>query len=132
VTGIACVLLVAVMAGGCTSGGDPARGVAERFLDDHYVRMDLTAALAHTTGLARHKVEEELRLVGDQEIDAATMQPSVTYELEEERPDGDERATFLYRGKVALSGGHSFSMRWLVSVRREESAWKVSNFKEMQ
>lgn len=130
-TGIACILLLAV-AVGCTTRGDTARGAAERFLDEHYVRMDLVAALQHCTGLARHKVEEEIRLIGDQEIDAATQQPSVTYELEEERPQGDDRATFLYRGKVALSGGDSFAMRWMISVRREDNAWKVSNFKEMQ
>lgn len=129
---IACLTLCSTLLIACSPDSDSARGVAERFLDEHYVRMDLAAAIEHCTGLARHKVEDEMRLVGDQEIDATTQRPNVTYELQEERPDGDERTTFLYRGKVKLSGGDSFAMRWLVSVRRERGAWKVSNFKEME
>lgn len=127
----AAVFLVSALLLACQPGSDTPRGVAERFLDEHYVRMDLPAALQYCVGLARHKVEDELRLIGGQEIDASTMQPSVTYELEEERAEGDERSSFLYRGKVKLSGGHSFAMRWLISVRREEGDWKVSNFKEL-
>lgn len=122
---------IAALLAACRPGADTARGVAERFLDEHYVRMDLRAAAEHCVGLARHKVEEELRLVGGEEIDASTMKPTVTYELEEVRDDGDGRSNFLYRGKVKLSGGHSFDMRWLISVKRDAGEWKVSNFKEM-
>lgn len=126
------MILLAGFAAACTPDSDSARGVAESFLDEHYVRMDLKASLAHVTGLARHKVEEELRLVGDQEIDAGTMRPTVTYELDEERPGGDDRATFLYRGKVSLDGDGSFEIRWLVTARRENGGWKVSNYEELR
>lgn len=128
------IVAVAVAVGGtaaCRPAADTPHGVAERFLDEHYVRMDLAAALDHCVGLARHKVEEELRLIGNEEIDATTMKPTVTYGLEEERMEGDERAHLLYRGKVKLSGGHSFAMRWMISVKRDGESWKVSNFKEM-
>jgi hypothetical protein len=126
------VAFLTCLAAACTADSDSGRGVAESFLDEHYVRMDLKAALEHVTGLAQHKVEDELRLVGDQEIDAGTMRPSVTYRLEETRRDGDERTNFLYRGKVTLDGGDSFEMRWLISVRREGGGWKVSNYQELQ
>jgi len=125
------ILLLALSAFGCTPDADSPRGVAEGFLDAHYVTLDLTAAVAYTTGLARHKVEDELRLVGDQEIDAGTLRPSVTYGMREERPEGEDRVTFLYDGKVKLEGGGSFEMSWLVNIRRQDGAWKVSNYKEL-
>ncbi len=125
-------MLLALLLAGCTTDSESARGVAESFIDEHYVRMDLDAALAHTTGLAKHKVEEEIRLVGGQEIDGETMRPSVTYELEEERAGGEDRTSLVYRGKVTLSGGDAFDLRWLISVRREGDVWKVSNYEEMQ
>lgn len=124
------VLLLLVSA--CSPDTDTPRGVAEAFLDEHYVRMDLPAAAEHCTGLARHKVEDEIRLTDGQEIDASTMKPSVSYALEEERTDDGERHTFLFRGKVRLSGGDTFDMHWMVNVKRDAGAWKVSNFKEMQ
>ncbi len=94
--------------------------------------MNLAAAAKYCTGLALHKVEDEIRLVEGQEIDAATLKPSVTYELKEERVNGPDRSTFLYAGDIRLSGGDNFAMRWMLNVRREEGDWKVSNFKEMQ
>ncbi len=116
---------------GCTPDPDSARGVAEGFLDEHYVTMNLKAALPYTTGLARHKVQEEIDLVAGEEIDGGTMRPNVSYDLEEERREGEERVTFLYAGTVKLKGGGSFGMSWLVNTRREDGAWRVSNFKEL-
>lgn len=124
-------MLIALLAIGCTPDADSPRGVAEGFLDEHYVTMDLDAAVGYTTGLARHKVEDELNLIGDQQIDAGTLLPSVTYGLREERPEGKDRVTFLYDGKVKLQGGGSFEMSWLVNTRRQDGAWKVSNYKEL-
>src|SRR5258706_413508 len=74
-------------------GGRPAaahtpRATAERFLDAHYVRIALPAALEFTADLARHKVENEMRLVQGQTIDETTRKPSVHYRLLEEHPDG--------------------------------------------
>ncbi len=125
-------LALAALAVACTPDTDTAGGVAQAFLDEHYVRMDLAAALEHCTGLARHKVEEEIRLIEGQEIDGTTMKPSVSYSLAEERATGENRKTFLYDGEVRLRGGGEFEMRWMVSVKRDEGVWKVSNFQEMQ
>jgi hypothetical protein len=124
-------LVVVLLVSACSPDTDTPRGVAEAFLDEHYVRMNLPAAAEHTTGLARHKVEDEIRLKEGQEIDASTMKPSVGYSLEEERTDDGERYTFLFRGKVRLSGGDTFEMHWMINVKRAAGAWKVSNFKEM-
>src|SRR6187397_2134684 len=53
---LAFVLLVA-----CRPDASTPQGTAERFLDAHYVRIDLREALPLTSGLARHKVEDEMR-----------------------------------------------------------------------
>jgi len=79
---LAFVLLVA-----CGPDASTPQGTAERFLDAHYVRIALRDALPFTSGLARHKVEDELRLVEGQPIDAATRKPTVHYRLLETRPD---------------------------------------------
>jgi len=78
---LAFVLLVA-----CRPDASTPQGTAERFLDAHYVRIDLRDALPFTSGLARHKVEDELQLVEGQPIDAATRKPTVHYRLLEEHP----------------------------------------------
>lgn len=124
--------LALVLLSACSPDADSPRGVAEGFLDEHYVRMNLQAAAPYCTGLALHKVEDEIRLLEGQEIDAATLKPSVTYELEEEHANGDDRTTLLYSGDVRLSAGDKFAMRWMLNLRREKGDWKVSNFKEMR
>jgi len=114
-------------------GPDPstARGVAEGFLDAHYVRIDLAAARDFTTGLARHKLENELRLVEGQSIDETTRKPIVHYRLVEERPDGDEAVNYLYLGSITVEDADRFERRWLVTVRRDGDGWRVSNFQEL-
>ncbi len=124
--------IVLLLATGCMGpSADSAQGVAEGFLDEHYVRIDQQRSLAYCTGLAKHKVEEEIRLIGDEKIDDSTMKPSVSYSLLEEVPEGADRTTFLYAGKVRLQGGDTFEMRWMIHTRREGGAWKVSNYKEL-
>lgn len=129
---IAAVLL-AVSLTACRAGTDTARGAAEHFLDEHYVRIDLSAAKQHTAGVARQKVEDEQRLVGDQQIDASTRRPSVSYRLVEEHAEGPDRTALVYVATVRFDDGGSTSLRWLVTARREtDGVWKVSNYQEFQ
>ncbi len=113
---------------------DPAtpRGTAEGFLDAHYVHIDLPSALPFTSGVARHKVESEIELVKGITIDDATRKPTVHYSLLEERPDGAEAVSYVYRGSVAVEGADSFERRWLVTVRREPEGWRVTNYQEFE
>src|SRR5262249_31286258 len=97
----------------------------------HYVRIDLPASLPFTTGLARHKVEEEMELVRGQTIDETTRKPTVHYRLLEEHPDGEEAVNFLYRGSITVEDADSFERRWLVTVRRQEDGWRVTNYQEL-
>ena len=124
-------LLLALLAAGCAPDPATPRGTAERFLDAHYVRIDLPTALEFTSGVARRKVEDELRLVAGQAIDETTRKPSVHYRLLEEHPDGEHAVNYLYRGTISVEDADRFERRWLVTVRREEGGWRVTNYQEL-
>ena len=107
---------------------DPARAAAERFLDLHYVEIDLPRAREEATGLARAKVEEEIRLTSGQEPPEA--KPSVHYRFIEAQEDqGDERRGFVYEATISFDGSQ-FTRRVLLTVRHEEGVWRVTNFQE--
>jgi hypothetical protein len=125
------VWLLVLLGTGCRPGPSTPRGTAERFLDAHYVRIDLPAALALTAGVARHKVEEELRLVEGQAIDESTRKPTVRYRLLEERPEGETAVNYLYRGTILVEDADRFERRWLVTVRRDADGWHVTNYQEL-
>jgi hypothetical protein len=125
------LLASALLAASCRSDPATPRGTAELFLDAHYVRIDLPAALPFTTGLARQKVEDEIRLVSGQPIDEATRKPSVHYRLLEEHPDGDQAVNYLYRGTIVVEDADRFDRRWLVTVRAADGGWRVTNYQEL-
>ena len=64
------------------------------------------------------------------EIDETTRKPVVHYRLLEERPDGEQSVNFVYRGSVAVDGADGFERRWMVTVRREDAGWRVTNYQE--
>ncbi len=128
----AVVMLALLAASAVACGSDPStpRGTAERFLDAHYVRIDLPGTLPLTTGLAQHKVEQEIELVQGQLIDDSTRKPTVHYALLEEHPEHDA-VTFLFRGSIRVEDADSFERRWMVTVRRQEDGWRVTNYQEL-
>jgi hypothetical protein len=122
-----------VCSAGCRSSTDSPRGAIEAFLDAHYVHINLEEAKQHTAGVARFKVEEEQRLVGDQQIDASTRRPRVTYSFVEPREEADDHVSLLYEATIHFDDGGDTSLRWLVSARREsDGTWKVSNYQEFE
>jgi hypothetical protein len=126
---LAALLLAASL--GCRPDPSTPRGTAEAFLDAHYVRIDLPAARELASGLARHKVEGELELVSGQTIDETTRKPTVHYKLLEEHPDGELAVNYVYRGSISVEDADRFERRWVVTVRREDGAWRVTNFQEL-
>jgi hypothetical protein len=115
----------------CRTDPNSARGVAEQFVDAHYVRIDISAAKSFATGLALHKVEEEQRLTGGQTIDESTRMPTVRYRLLEEKP-GEDTTSFVFEGTIQLEDTGQFTRRWIVTTRRNDAAWRVSNFEELE
>ena len=126
----ALLLLIALAA--CRSDPASPRGVAERFLDAHYVRIDLAAAEALTVGVAEKKLGDERKLVEGQAIDEGTRQPHVYYRFIEERPAGAERSHLVYRATFAVDGADTFDRRILLVMQRDDTGWKIVNFEEFE
>lgn len=125
---LGCVVAVATLTA-CRADENSARGVADRFVDEHYVEINLDAAKQFCAGVARKKVEDEQHLTEGQHIDASTRKPSVHYRLVDEKTDGDH-ATFIYEGTIRVEDAGSFTRKWMVMTRRDAEQWKVSNFEE--
>src|SRR5438045_1432564 len=71
-----------------------AEGVAEEFVDQHYVNIDLARAREYSVGLARDKIDDEIRLTRGQAIDASTRKPRIRYELTDKKQEGEARVSF--------------------------------------
>jgi hypothetical protein len=122
-------LLLALLGSACGRDLTTAQGVAEEFVDHHYVAIDLEKAKTLAVSVALSKVNEEIRLTAGQRIDASTQKPRVHYALLEKK-EGDQRASFLYEGTIQSDDGTSFSRKWLITARKEGNQWRVSNFTE--
>ncbi len=128
---IAMALLLALPA--CRGGNSAPRAAAEGFLDEHYVHINLEAAKQYCVGVARAKVEDEQRLVGDQQIDASTRRPRVSYALAEQRDEAEDQVALIYKATVRFDDGGTTDLRWLITARRDaDGSWKVSNYQEFE
>jgi hypothetical protein len=123
-----CVLLLVLSA--CHSDPHSARGVAERFLDAHYVEINLQAAKPYCTGLALSRLEDEIRLTDGQPIDESTRKPLVHYRLIEEKPRGEKSVSFLYETTISVNGAGEFTKKILLTMRQGEQGWRVVNYSE--
>jgi hypothetical protein len=125
----AAVTFAVLLAGSCGHDLKTAQGVAEEFVDQHYVAIDLQKAKALAVSVALSKLDKEIQLIAGQKIDASTQKPRVHYTLLEKK-EGDQRATFLYEGRIESDDNTSFTRQWLITARREGNQWRVSNFTE--
>ena len=123
------LLASAIFLSGCARDLGTAQGVAEEFVDQHYVHIDLQKAKAYAVSVALDKLNEEIRLTAGQKIDASTQKPKVNYRLLDKK-EGETRASFLYEGKIVSDDGSSFTRKWLILARKEADQWRVSNFTE--
>lgn len=128
--GVACLVLLVTWACGASEG--TARGVAKRFLDAHYVRIDLPAAREYTAGLAREKIDEETRLTAGQVVDSTTRVPRVHYSLADERVRGADAVSFEYDGTVHPEDAAPLYRTLQLKVRRSAQGWKVTNYHEVE
>jgi len=123
------LILGLLLAAACSRDMSTAQGVAEEFVDQHYVGMNLEKAKALAVSVALNKIDEEIRLTVGQQIDASTQKPRVNYTLLEKKESG-QRASFLYEGTVRSEDNSTFTRKWLITTRKEENQWRVSNFTE--
>jgi hypothetical protein len=127
----AAFLTLILTASACSRDLNSAQGVADEFVDQHYVVIDLPKAKTLAVSVALSKLNEEIRLTSGQPIDASTRKPRVHYTLLEKK-EGDQRATFLYQGTIQSDDNTSFTRQWLITARREGTQWRVSNFTESE
>jgi hypothetical protein len=119
-----------LVATGCHPANS-ARGVADRFVDQYYVAIDLKAAEPLCTGRALAKLHHEIKMIGSQKIDASTHKPVVHYKLTAER-DGTDHVEFLFRATIDVPDGGTFHRNLLVTARKAAGTWKVSNFEDYE
>ena len=127
---IASFILLVTLAGGCGRDLKTAQGVADEFVDQHYVNINLQRAREYAVGLARDKIDDEIRLTRGQAIDASTRKPKVHYQLLETKQESEGRVSFFYKGTIEVEDAPEFTRRWLVVARKEGDGWRVSNFTE--
>jgi len=123
------LLLSLLLLGACGRDLSTAQGVAEEFVDQHYVNFDLQKAKNYAVSVALAKLNEEIRLTTGQQIDASTQKPRVNYSLIEKK-ESEKRSTYLYEGRIQSDDGTSFTRKWLITARLENNLWRVSNFTE--
>lgn len=124
-------LAATILSYGCSRDLRTAQGVADEFVDQHYVNFDLQKAKAYTVSVALDKVNEEIRLTAGQKIDATTNKPKINYRLLEKK-EGERRASFVYEGTIQSDDGSSFTRKWLITARKDADEWRVSNFTESE
>ena len=89
---VAVALVVSISA--CRSKDGPG-AVADAFMGAYYVAIDLQAAHDLTAGLARKKLDRELELTSEAEIDGDTRKPRINFMLEE-TTGGSRAVVVLY------------------------------------
>ena len=126
---LAKLLLPLLLIIACGRDLNTAQGVAEEFVDQYYVNIDLQTAKNYAVSVALAKINEEIRLTTGQHIDASTRKPRVNYSLLDKK-EGDKRSTYLYQGRIQSDDGTAFTRKWLITARKDNNAWRVSNFTE--
>lgn len=127
---IAFVVLLLASLAGCTSD-DPARAAAERFVDRYYVEIDLARAHEEAVGLARAKVEREMKLLEGVKPAEESSRPRVHYRFVEQQEPGRDRRGFVYELTISFEAGEQLQRKALVTVGEEEGAWHAVNFQEL-
>ncbi|MFQ5665114.1 MAG: hypothetical protein ACE5I7_01655 [Candidatus Binatia bacterium] len=130
VRGAAHALLAgALLLGACQADEKTPQGVAERFVDQHYVQINLQAAEPFCMGLALEKLRHERQLTQGQRIDASTRKPKVHYRIIQRKEQADH-ASYVFEGTIRVPDAGKFTRKWLITTRRAGGVWKVSNYEE--
>jgi hypothetical protein len=125
----AVAILFAIFLWGCNPPQNSPRGVVDRFIQAHYMAINLRSAEQFCTGVALSQLYKEEELTAGQAIDDSTRKPVIHYRLEEERAQPD-RVMYLFLATIDVPDGGSFDKKWMITARKEGGNWKVSNYSE--
>jgi hypothetical protein len=112
----------------CQPANTP-RAVVDRFIEAHYLAMNLKSSERWCTGLALEKLHQEEALTAGQAIEEDTRKPLIHYRLQDQH-DGKDRVMYLFLATIDVPDGGSFDKKWMITARKEGAIWKVSNFIE--
>lgn len=124
------LMLAALALGGCTPKNS-ARGVVDRFIEAHYIAIDLKSTEPLCAGLALDKIRSEMQLTAGLTIDESTRKPIIHYTLERKRDEPDH-VSFLFRARIDVPDGGSFNRFWMITARKDGELWKISNYSEYE
>jgi len=130
ISGLLALTLLLFVLNACGPDPHSARDIAEKFLDAHYVMINLPLAKTYAAGLALKRVEDEIRLTEGQQIDANTRKPRVYYRLLEEKSRREKSASFLYEATFSVDGAGQFIKKVLLTLRQGAEGWRVTNYSE--
>lgn len=119
-----------ILAAGCTGDSDSPLSAGDAFVDAHYVRIDLEASKSLCRGVALQKVEKEIALTSDIEIEQDTQRPRINFTVHEERALGDA-VQLIYKLVIRAPGLDPYDKYTIVTVRSEDGKWMVTNYMEM-
>jgi hypothetical protein len=122
------VLVAGLLLSGCKPANTP-RAVVDRFIEAHYLAINLKSSERWCTGLALAKLHQEEALTRGQEIDDETRKPTIHYRLQQER-DGENHVIYLFLARIDVPDGGTFDKKWMITARKEGEVWKVSNYSE--
>ncbi len=125
---MAAALIAMTLMAGCKPANTP-RAVVDRFIEAHYLAINLKSSERWCTGLALEKLHQEEALTEGQQIDEETRKPTIHYRLEQER-DGKNHVMYLFLATIDVPDGGSFNKKWMITARKEGEIWKVSNYSE--
>lgn len=120
-------LAIFVMVIACSRAEDP-ESAARSFVEHYYVHPDLSKAKTVTYGLARHKIEEEQRLLQMNGQDEGRTDRDVSYSLLQTKEIGD-RIFFVYNITITVDPVE-IKKQATIATGRVEEGWRVTNFNE--
>jgi len=111
----------------CARPTDSAQAAARTFVDRFFVELDQRGALALTEGVAHAKVEEEVRLLGDEPPSTRDERPRVYYR-QLAADTQDDGMAFRFRLTVVVVGDAPVEPEVMIRVRQRGGEWRVSNY----
>lgn len=122
----ACMMLVSATTS-CQRNQDAAGAAARAFLDRYFVELNQRAALDLSEGLAKAKIEEEIRRLGS-DLPSGQEERSRIYYREVSRDTQDDGVAFRFRLTVMIPDDNPVEPELLLRVRETAGQWRVSNF----
>lgn len=108
---------------------EDAESIAQSFVEQYYVAPDLSKAKALAYGLARHKIEEEQRLLQTMDRGDGRADRDVSYTLQQTQQVGRDKMFFVYNITISVDR-LVMKKRATIATGRTGEGWRVTNFQE--